>query len=298
MRGEFVPLWLNINIVSRYFKYVHIVQITHQTCRYIAHKLCCFFFPTVPTVEVKALACNDKWCIAVFLLVISGPSLRFRIPCCLGHPPALLRFAPFSRNSLWDVLISLSKSTSFSVYWPSLNEHWIGSSAIVTNKQYLYTYIFIFYILLYIYVYMFYYIHTCIYIYIYIPGFYWPPRFFQMFTFTNLTPRYVRAHLVGHCEGRCQHRTFDSSRSFDRRESRVLWGSSPFFGWLEKDVWKLRFLWSWRDSMEVLPKKIADFAEIYSLICFVLFGVIWTFSSGIFLVIADGHHHLHFFTNM
>eukprot|EP00434_Breviolum_minutum_P017686 symbB.v1.2.015611.t1/scaffold1172.1/size134038/8 len=50
---------------------------TLQACWLIEYKLAAMpaaVFPAADEVQVKALACNDKWCIAVFLLVISGMS--------------------------------------------------------------------------------------------------------------------------------------------------------------------------------------------------------------------------------
>ena len=116
----------------------------------------------------------------------------------------------------------------------------------------------------------------------------------QMLTFTNLTPRYVRAHLVGHCEGRCQHRTFDSSRSFDRRESRVLWGSSPIFLMVGKGCFEN---WDFYEVEEILCKCWKTLRTLQRFIhLLVLFFVC---NLNIFirncLVIADGHHHFHCF---
>ena len=100
MRGAFVPLWLESDILIYWWNYKWYVfkhvQFTNQRsrCNY-TNKLFVFLSRwfqlafgsswesqsvSSNNVEVKALACNDKWCIAVFLLVISGPSLRFTWP--------------------------------------------------------------------------------------------------------------------------------------------------------------------------------------------------------------------------
>lgn len=74
----------------------------------------------------------------------------------------------------------------------------------------------------------------------------------------HLTPRYVRAHLVGHCEGRCQHRTFDSSRSLGR----LRWMYPEM---LEKKihVFYRNFMKKMKRFMEVRFELCEPFAEVY-----------------------------------
>ena len=107
------------NIVSRYFKYVHFVQITKQTCRYIANKLCWFFFPGGnPLLRSKRWPAMTSGVLPFFSWSLVVPVSDFGTTMLLGSSthPSLLRSLHPSVETLFEMCTLVSVRVRISRY--------------------------------------------------------------------------------------------------------------------------------------------------------------------------------------